>query len=162
MAACALPIRELSASVTLDAAKTQKKCLDVAESASQSGIMMYLKVRVLAWFIDGSFDKLATSQRMLIGKLQALNTDQFSSDHFSKLATDLGNLSSMTFSIIELSNEIPKYAEAWRAKMDTVAELAAHIDNFAESYRVASDDVCTALLATITEKITAQAAAPVH
>lgn len=162
MAACALPIRELSASVTLDAARTQKKCLDVAESATHSGALVFVKERFAVWVVGLCMDKLAASQTKLIATLQGLHTEALLAEHFMKLSADLGNLSAMTFAVIDLANEIPKYADEWRPKLDIIAELAAHIDNFAESYRIAADEVCTSLLASMVEGISAQAAVPAH
>lgn len=162
MAALALPIREMSASVTIDAAKTQKKCLDVAESTQQSGILTALKEWVMVRFVDVCFDKLIGSQRNLIVQLQALDTRDFSADSFNVLASELGNLAATTFAVIDLANQIQKYSEEWRPKLDVIAEFAAHVDNFAESYRIAADEVCTSLLASMVDSITAPAAAPVH
>lgn len=162
MAAMALPIRELSASVTIDAARTQKKCLDVADSAQQSGVVEFVKLRVAAWAVGFCFDRLIGSQRTLINHLQALNTDAYTPEHFSKLCTDLNNLTAMTFAVVDSANEIPKYSDEWRPKLEAISEMAAHVDNFAESYRIASDSVCISLMATIAETVISQAAVPAH
>ncbi len=162
MAAMALPIRELSASVTVDAARTQVQCLDIAESSLRSGIVVSIKELWAAWRVDVCFDKLMGSQRNLVGHLQGLDTENFLAEDFIKLYTDLNNLTATTYSVVDSANEIPKYADEWRPKLDAIAEMAAHVDNFAESYRVAADSTCTSLLATIADNIMAQAAVPAH
>ena len=62
----------------------------------------------------------------------------------------------MTYSLLDDAYAMPeKCVAVWRPILDVIADRTAHIDNFAESFRIASDEACMALLADISEKISA-------
>jgi hypothetical protein len=160
MTAMALPIRELSADVQLEAAATQKKCLDIFEyiQVARLGVLVWFKTRAL----DKSLDKLVSLQDELITRLQDDEAlAKFTPEVFGRLASDLDRIVSLTYAVLEQTNEIPdQYAKVWRPKLARIADQTAHIDNFAESFHVASEETCTAVLADAARKVIASAAVP--
>lgn len=157
MAAMALPIRELSACVQYEAAYAQKTFWEVAEGkmrAANFDVMLWVKTRQLS----NAMGKLADLQRTLIGHLRTMDCTQYDADTFDRIACDLERIVSMTNSLVDDAYRMPQQCvSVWTPKLETLSDLTAHIDNFAESFRVASDEACTALLADIADKITADA-----
>ncbi len=155
MAAMALPIRELSASVQYEAAYAQKtfwKVVDGKARAATFDVTLWVQTRLLA----RTMGKLASLQGTLIEKLKTMDCNQFDANTFDKIASDLERIVSMTYSFLDDAHSMPKLCvDVWRPRLDEILDRTAHIDNFAESYRIASDDACTAVLADMAEKITA-------
>jgi len=160
MAAMALPIRELSACVQYEAAYAQKTFWEVAEGkmrATSFDVMLWVKTRQLAH----AMEKLATLQRMLIDRLRTMDCSQYDADTFDRIASDLERIVSMTNSLVDDAYRMPQQCvSVWTPKLEAISDLTAHIDNFAESFRIASDEACTALLADIAEKISADVLMP--
>jgi len=159
MAAMALPIRELSASVQYEAAYAQKtfwKVVDGKARAATFDLTLWVQTRLLSH----AFNKLSDLQGTLIESLQARDCREFDANTFDKIASDLERVVAMTYSLLEDAYAMPEECVAiWRPRLNVIADRTAHIDNFAESFRVASDEACTALLADIAEKITADVTA---
>jgi len=160
MAAMALPIRELSASVQYEAAYAQKtfwKVVDGKARAATFDVALWIQTRLLSH----AMGKLASLQGALIDCLKAKDFQEFDAKTFDKIASDLERIVSMTYSLLDDAYGMPeKCVAVWRPQLDLIADRTAHLDNFAESFRVASDEACTALLANIAEKITADVAIP--
>jgi len=157
MAAMALPIRELSASVQYEAAYAQKtfwKVVDGKARAATFDVTLWVQTRLLSH----AMGKLGSLQGTLIECLQTKNCREFDAATFDKVASDLERIVSMTYSLLDDAYGMPeKCVAVWRPQLDIIADRTAHIDNFAESFRIASNEACTALLANIAEKITADA-----
>jgi len=153
MAAMALPIRELSASVQYEAAYAQKtfwKVVDGKARAATFDVALWVQTRRLSH----AMGKLASLQGTLIDCLK--ECQQFDANTFDKVAHDLERIVSMTYSFLDDAYGMPeKCVAVWRPQLDVIADRTAHLDNFAESFRIASNEACTALLANIAEKITA-------
>lgn len=157
MAAMALPIRELSASVQYEAAYAQKtfwKVVDGKARAATFDVTLWVQIRQLSH----TMGKLASLQGTLIDCLKVKDCCQFDASTFNKVASDLERIVAMTYSLLDDAYGMPeKCVAVWRPHLDLIADRTAHIDNFAESFRIASDEACTALLANIAENITADA-----
>ncbi len=160
MAAMALPIRELSASVQYEAAYAQKTFWKVVEGKTRAAtwdVNLWVQTRLLSH----AMGKLGDLQGTLIDCLKVKDCRQFDASTFDKVASDLERIVSMTYSLLEDVYGMPEQCAAvLRPRLDVIADRTAHIDNFAESFRIASDEACTALLADIAEKITADVATP--
>jgi len=155
MAAMALPIRELSASVQYEAAYAQKTFWKVVDGKARAATLD-VTLWVQTWQLSHDMGKLASLQGTLIEHLKARDCRQFDATTFDKVASDLERIVAMTYSLLDDAYAMPgKCVTVWRPQLDIIAERTAHIDNFAESFRIASDEACTALLANIAEKITA-------
>jgi hypothetical protein len=155
MAAMALPIRELSASVQYEAAYAQKtfwKVVDAKARERTFDFVLWVHTKQL-WH---SMGKTADLQRNLIVLLQGKDFGRCDADAFDNIARDLERVVSLTNALLDNTYTMPDRCVAvWRPRLEEIADLTAHIDNFAESFRIASDEACTALLANIAEKITA-------
>jgi hypothetical protein len=158
MAAMALPIRELSASVQYEAAYAQKtfwKVVDAKARERTFDLVLWVYTKQL-WH---SLGKTAELQRTLIGLLQGKDFSRFDADAFDKIACDLERIVSLTNALLDNTHTMPEKCVAiWSPRLEEIADLTAHIDNFAESFRIASDEACTALLANMASQITADAA----
>lgn len=158
MATMALPIRELSAYAQYEAASAQKTFWEVAEAKARAAsfdVALWMKTRSLS----GAMVRLADTQQKLIDCLAKDNFDHFDAGTFDKIAGDLERLVSMTYSFVDdmYHTSSEDCLAVWRPKLDRIYELTNHLDNYAESFRIASDDACTALLADIATKVTADA-----
>jgi len=158
MAAMALPIRELSASVQYEAAYAQKtfwKVVDGKARATTFDVVLWVEARLLS----RAMSKLASLQGTLIEHLTAKDCQGFDTSTFDKVASDLERIVSMTHSFLDDAYEMPeKCLAVWRPQLDLIADRTAHLDNFAESLRIASNEACTALLADMATQITTHAA----
>jgi hypothetical protein len=158
MAAMALPIRELSASVQYEAAYAQKTFWKVVEGKTRAAtfdVNLWLQTRLLSHALG----KLADLQSDLIECLKVKDCHEFDAKTFDKIAKDLERIVSMTYALVDDTQSMPEQCTTfWRPRLDLIADRTAYIDNFAESFRIASDEACTALLANIAEKITSDVA----
>ena len=160
MATMALPIRELSASVQYDAARVQNtfwKVVDRKTRAATFDVGLMLQAKILSYVMG----RLVTSQSKLIDRLKALDSSSFDEATFDKVACDLERIVALTNSFLSDAYAMPsKCVDVWRLQLEQISDLSCHIDNFSESFRIASDDACTAVLAHIAEKITADVLTP--
>ena len=160
MAAMALPIRELSASVQYEAAYAQKTFWKVVDAKARERTFHFV-LWVYTKQLWHSMGKTADLQRTLVGLLQGKDFSRCDADAFDNIARDLERVVSLTNALLDNTYSMPDRCVAvWRPRLEEIADLTAHIDNFAESFRIASNEACTALLANIAEKIAADVAVP--
>jgi hypothetical protein len=159
MATMALPIRELSADVQYEAAYAQKTFWKVVETKPKTSLNPLVWVQSL--LLSKAVSNILGLDRTLIGLLKDEKVGNFDAETFDKIASDLERIVSMTYSFIDDAHKLrPDCVNKLRSRLEELSDLTAHLDNFAESFRAASDEACTALLADIAAKVTADVLTP--
>jgi hypothetical protein len=161
MATTTFPLRELSVAVQHEAVSAQRAYWKLAEGKAHQGMepMLWLKTRVLKI----AMGKLVARQQSLITRLKNSPPERFAPEMYGKLASDLHNVVSLTNSLLDELYGMPtECINLWSTKLEEIADCNGYLDNFAESFRIASDDACTALLADIAAKVTAESLATSH
>jgi len=157
----ALPLRELSVTVQREAVSAQMAYWSLAEDVGQKRFqfVLWLKTRTL----NSAMERLVEKQQSLLDLLRQGPQAQFGPEVFLKIANDLGNVVSLTNSFIDEAYDMPvDCLSVWSPRLEKISDLNSYLDNFAESFRIAADEACTALLADMANKITADALTPAH
>jgi hypothetical protein len=156
MATMALPLRELSVTVQAEAVSAQMAYWRLREDVAQRHAQVFVWVKTRA--LNHAMGRLVEKQQSLIDTLSKASTMDFDADVFLKIANDLDNVVSLTNSFIDEAYEMPSLClRVWSERLEKISDLNRYVDNFAESFHIASDEACTALLADIAAKVTADA-----
>jgi hypothetical protein len=153
MATAAMPIRELSATVQLNAASAQKAFWEVMESKQRETIFVLL-ARFLTHRLNRRLARLLKSQSELIEALRQISVEELSAAEFTRVADELSRIVGMTDSMILDCYDMHEICVgAWRTNLEKVSDQSGHLESFAESFKMAADQTCTALLASIAQKV---------
>jgi len=160
MCTMALPLRELSVNVQREAVSAQQAYWSLAEERlahRRSQVIQWVKTRSL----NSAMGRLVERQQSLIDLLRQAPAAPFGAELFLKIANDLDNVVSLTNSFVDEAYDMPTGClSVWSPRLEKISDLNNYLDNFAESFRIASDEACTALLADMADKITADVLAP--
>ena len=152
------PIRGLSNQVALDTASAVKEFFEMCQAADPGSGYVALPAAVQGKVvsINKSMGLVVKSQHALIQELEKVSQEQLASANFQKVIADLERVVSQGNSAIADTYSAPDtFVKLWQKNLDLMSEQNGHIDNYVESFRIALDENCSALLADLATRMTA-------